>query len=58
VNGKQKAITDGPYAEAKDLVGGFSLIEARDLDEAAELSKGCPVLERGGSVEIRPIMKF
>ena len=58
VNGKQKAITDGPYAEAKDLVGGFSLIEARDLDEAAELSKGCPILERGGSVEIRPIMKF
>jgi len=39
-------------------VGGFSLIEARDLDEAAELSKGCPILERGGSVEVRPIMKF
>jgi hypothetical protein len=58
VNGKQKAITDGPYAEAKYLVGGFSLIEARDLDEATELSKGCPVLERGGSVEVRPIMKF
>jgi hypothetical protein len=58
VNGKQKTITDGPYAEAKDLVGGFSLIEARDLDEAAELSKGCPILERGGSVEVRPIMKF
>ena len=58
VNGKQKSITDGPYAEAKDLVGGFSLIEARDLDEAAELSKGCPILERGGSVEVRPIMTF
>lgn len=56
VNGKQKTITDGPYVEAKDLVGGFSLIVARDLDEAAELSRGCPILERGGSVEVRPIM--
>jgi hypothetical protein len=52
-----KSVTDGPYAE-KDLVGGYSLIEARDLAEAAELSKGCPIHERGGLVEIRPIMKF
>jgi hypothetical protein len=51
------SVTDGPYAE-KDLVGGYSLVEARDLAEAAELSKGCPILERGGSVEIRPIMKM
>lgn len=57
LNGKA-TITDGPYAEAKDLVGGFSLIEARDLNEAAELAKGCPALERGGSVEVRPIMKI
>jgi hypothetical protein len=52
-----KNVTDGPYAE-KDLVGGFSLVEAKDLDQAAELSKGCPVLERGGAVEVRPIMKM
>jgi hypothetical protein len=51
------SVTDGPYAE-KDLVGGYSLIEARDLAEAAELSKGCPILERGGLVEIRPVMKM
>ncbi len=50
-------VTDGPYAE-KDLVGGYSLIEARDLTEAAELSKGCPILERGGVVEVRPIMRM
>jgi hypothetical protein len=54
---KGSSITDGPYAE-KDLVGGYSLIEARDLAEAAELSKGCPILERGGAVEVRPIMKM
>ncbi len=57
VSGNAKHVTDGPYAE-KDLVGGFSLIEARDLTEAAELSKGCPILERGGSVEVRPIMRM
>jgi hypothetical protein len=54
-NGKN--VTDGPYAE-KDLVGGFSLIEAKDLAQAAELTKGCPILERGGAVEVRPIMKM
>jgi hypothetical protein len=58
VSGTKKTVTDGPFAEAKDLVGGFSLIEATDLNQAAELSKGCPALERGGSVEIRPVMKM
>jgi len=55
VRGKQKTVTDGPFAEAKDVVGGFTIIEARDLDQAAELSKDCPILEAGGSVEVRPI---
>jgi hypothetical protein len=40
VNGKQKAVTDGPFAEAKDVVGGYTLIEARDIEQAVELSKG------------------
>jgi len=57
VSGTSKNVTDGPYAE-KDLVGGFSLIEARDLAQATELSKGCPIFERDGSVEIRPIMQM
>jgi len=55
VKGKQKAVTDGPFAEAKDVVGGFSLIQARDLDQAVELSKNCPILDVGGSVEVRQI---
>jgi hypothetical protein len=55
VRGNQKMVTDGPFAEAKDIVGGFTIIEARDLDQAAELSRGCPILEAGGSVEVRPI---
>jgi hypothetical protein len=57
VSGERKTITDGPYAE-KDLVGGYTLIEAPDLAQAAELSKGCPIFETGGSVEVRPIMRF
>jgi hypothetical protein len=57
VSGKQKNVTDGPYAE-KDLVGGFTIIEAKDLSHAAELSMGCPVFMFGGSVEVRPIAKM
>jgi|SRR5579862_4655523 len=58
VRGHQKTVTDGPYTEAKDLVGGFSLVEAKDLDEAVKLSRGCPILDGGGSVEVRPIMSM
>jgi hypothetical protein len=55
VKGNQKSVHDGPYAEAKDIVNGFTLIEADDLAQAVELSKGCPILEAGGSVEVRPV---
>ena len=55
VGGKSKTVTDGPYAEAKEVVGGFSIIEARDLNEAAHIAAGCPILELGGSVEVRSI---
>jgi hypothetical protein len=57
VKGKS-AVTDGPYAETKDLVGGYTVIEADTLAQAAELAKGCPILERQGLVEVRPIMKL
>lgn len=52
------AVTDGPYPESKDLVGGYTLIEARDIDQASDLARGCPILERGGLVEVRPVMKM
>ena len=55
VRGRSKIVTDGPYAETKDLVLGFIVVEARDLADAAELSKGCPMLDGDGSVEIRPV---
>ena len=51
----QRNVTDGPYAETKEVVGGFSIIEARDLDHAAQIAAGCPILQGGGSVEIRAV---
>ena len=58
VKGKQKVITDGPYAETKDVVGGYTLVEARDLAQAADLAKGCPIFDTGGMVEVRPVMEM
>jgi hypothetical protein len=58
VKSRTGAITDGPYAESKDLVGGYSLVLADDLAQAVEISKGCPIFDAGGLVEVRPIMKM
>ncbi len=58
VRDKQGVITDGPYAESKDIVGGYTLVAAKDLAQAAELSKGCPIFESGGIVEVRPVMEM
>jgi hypothetical protein len=47
-------ITDGPFAETKEALGGYYLVEAADLDEAIELAKACPGAS-WGSIEVRPI---
>ena len=52
---KSKVVTDGPFVEAKEVVGGYSTIKADSLAAAAELAKGCPGLLTGGSVEVRPL---
>ena len=49
-------VTDGPFAETKEALGGYYLVEAADLDEAIALAKQVPVLN--GSLEVRPIMVF
>ena len=51
----RKVVSDGPFIEVKEIVGGFSIVQADTLDAAAELAKGCPVFLRGGSVEVRPL---
>jgi hypothetical protein len=55
VRGRKKVVTDGPYAETKDLLLGFIVVEARDLDEAVTLASACPLVAGGGSVEVRPV---
>lgn len=49
-------ITDGPYAELKEIVGGYIIVKATDIDDAVKLSEGCPTLSIGGNVEVRDVM--
>jgi hypothetical protein len=58
VKGSKALVTDGPFAESKEVVGGFFLIKAASLEEAAEIAKGCPDLPLEGSVEVREVMKM
>jgi hypothetical protein len=51
------SLTDGPFAETKEQLGGYYLVEAKDLDEATKLAARIPSA-RFGSIEIRPIMKY
>jgi hypothetical protein len=51
-------ITDGPYAEVKEMVGGYVIVKANDIDDAIKLAHGCPILFMGGHVEVRDIMEM
>lgn len=57
VRGKELTVSDGPFAEAKDIVLGFIVVTARDLQHALELAKTCPIAVGGGAVEVRPVME-
>jgi hypothetical protein len=48
-------VTNGPYAEIKESIGGYSIVKADSYEAAIELAKGCPVLMLGGNVEVREI---
>jgi hypothetical protein len=58
VRGGGKSVIDGPFTETREVVGGYTLFKANDLAQAVELAKGCPILQRGGDVEVRPVMKL
>jgi hypothetical protein len=49
-------VTNGPYVEIKEAIGGYIIISAESMEEAAEISKGCPILTIGGNVEVRTII--
>lgn len=49
-------ITDGPFADTKEIFGGFYLLEAGNLDQATEIAARIPAARLGGAVEIRPVV--
>jgi hypothetical protein len=53
-----KVVTDGPFVESKEIVGGFSIVEAETMDDAVKLAASCPVLLFGASVEVRCFAGF
>lgn len=57
VKGSGKVVSDGLYAEGNEMVGGYLIVNAKDINDAVEISKGCPILKENGSVEVRPIQK-
>lgn len=57
VRGGEMSVTDGPFAETKEALGGFILIEAKDLNEAIRIAAGIP-LAKLGAIEVRPIHSF
>ena len=56
VAGGRTLMTDGPFADTKEVLGGFALVEAANLDEAIELAARIPAARFGGTVEIRPVV--
>lgn len=51
-------VSDGPYVELKEIVGGYLICKAESLEEAISLTEGCPTLLSGGRVEVRDVMVF
>lgn len=58
VTGSKHLVTDGPFVESKELVSGYLVLQASSFEEAIELSKGCPIYEIEGRVEVRAIQVF
>jgi hypothetical protein len=48
-------ITDGPFVEIREMLGSFIIVKADSIEDATTLAHGCPAIDEGGSVEIRPI---
>jgi hypothetical protein len=58
LSGKQQAMTDGPFGETKDVVGGYVIVVAPNAEVATELARGCPIFQRDGSVEVRELQEM
>jgi len=55
VSGKNRVISDGPFAESKETIGGYFLLKVNTMDEALAIAKDCPGLPFGIRVEVRPV---
>lgn len=51
-------VTDGPFADSKEAVGGYFIVKAKSIEDAADMAKGCPDMPIGGIVEVREVMVF
>jgi len=49
-------VTNGPYAEIKEIIGGLIIVRADSIEEATEMTNGCPILSVGGNIEIRNVI--
>ncbi len=58
VVGTDKVVHDGPFAEGKEIVGGYLIVNAESLDQATDIANGCPIFEHDGEVEVREIMNM
>lgn len=58
VTGNKKVVTDGPYMEGKEMVGGYLACKADSYEEAVAIANNCPILEHDGSVEVREIKEL
>lgn len=58
MTGQSRVLTDGPFTEGKEVVGGYSIVNANSLEEAVEHLKGCPIFEEGGSAEVRKLLSM
>ncbi len=59
ITGSKKTLSDGPFMEGKELIGGYLLCLAKDYEEAVDISKGCPILEfDDGTVEVREVREM
>jgi hypothetical protein len=57
LSGKSERHIDGPYAESKEIVGGYLLLAVEDFDEAVAIARACPTLHHGIDIEVRPVLE-
>jgi hypothetical protein len=56
-NGGEAVTTDGPFAETKEYLGGFYLVECENVDDAIEFASKIPAVRNGGAIEVRPVVE-